>query len=1689
MELSLLRGGGLFFLFAPRQHKTMKQGLPKKSFFVFVDFHAHRREEPHKSQPGRDHVDHVDEDPARGDEQEQVVLPRGKRDCSGKDKIWTVHYMPWAVPQCVDYDHWCQGTSWYKPKIDAVCKAEGEEVLLRNDADKNRLCQDSAAGGLEKGLAGLYRIPTKCGPCDGKKESCFIAGGGGKEGEEKLKGSTPYHIEAQMQLIYDSCYARGASHITRTSWNGAVEFVISVLEKMKERGDVLRFAIVIDPNATRGQHWTQAHDPAQSPFTTRWVGHELYHTWKGKKLVPVFAVNLATAPVKMGRNYEALDTGGVHFAGTYPWPCGGNGGNLQYLRDRYRECREGKRTDMPCVGLLYPQFCDCYKDTSYCCHGYCEIPGKMTENCLFATASFLAGELKGEASGVDIVQIVTWNDYGEMTHIEPSTLRGLDEKLPGCAGGGLLPNVCLSQRKFPQGYKDWRGMVEGRLGQNKESNAAQTLLREVLAQKTQLMLREADLGNVKTNLVHSNGGKSNTKHLIHSGNLVFLTRVGDFYEVWGYDAVLAVQYGNLNAMGGKPRAGCPRGNVQQLLDSLCREGLKVAVYEEGSSVPSVHAEEPREVDVDKFVEPRGPRNANGNPKNHRSSLKKRFLAQIVTAAQPTYEFGMDATGRPTRSQLPPRPVVVLVVNRRSNNASSYEYCELFLEQRQLRRLGGLTRASVRAQFDRCQGTSGGAAALVCFDGPAKIASSKHTSGAAPPLGCTGGSAEVPPPEAESDGLLDFLLPYADAAKLTRAPGGGFVVVEANSSEADADRFSGEFHHIARALRLLQIDADIATFTETTATKWSKKDDIPTTTSTLTCQPPARAPRAKLAPLGAGVARFLGLTHSTNFGKDLFQNKSASSISFEAGSPRLAEHLLPKNSPAAAYRWAQDWLLLPPPPQLRDDFVRVVSEFRRNTIEPLHAAEDAFSGLQLAAALAEMKTSAVGQQFGSLRKTLTGFRHLLDRFGAVRRQILSLAAYQSGEANLNSTQISVDRSQLFLARERLKQLVEKRAWKTVFKRGVRSLRDFAPEDASAATLVDDALYVVVQKSNKLPARTRSRANANYANKVDEADDVLDRDEKQDDAHDQLHKAYEVDLGRLLRFGHRPDELVGLEERYFAALRGCERECIARVTEVHTLLTKPENARLLQFAAHALVAASVASLHAEESLRRNWHLPTSSAEESETESQHWRIELKGLRPYWTTLPVGSGCTTTAQTNDIVLSNFTAKTLENGTSAETTGVRRASEKSSLVHVHKASEVENCNVDEGGPDGPHPLQHISSKLVLLTAPNASGKSCLLRSLLATILLHACGFYCPVAQHSSVQNVSFDSLLAFHPTGDCVLENKSAFENEVSHMAELLEVVDQDQQDHQDQEITSSCGRRGRGGSFLVIDEFGRGTSAQEASCLATALLEWLAATAEKRKKPVCAIFATHLHEMYGLLDDDLLLHKDHLHLDYWKMAADYSYRVEPGRCHDSEALRACRGHHGKGGTSLPLSLTTRAEALLKERLDSVREVLRRTLGAVQDWGGSRHESCSPAPVAIVDLMPKQKPPALLSAGCCVYVLEIPPSTRPGPCSSTTSNDPGPAYCSYYVGETTSLRQRLTYHGRTKKWGRALIAPVGDRSAAQWIETSLIQELTAQNFPMFSKADGRRRALVVPGSAGGRTTRRDPAGSGGNNNRSLYSV
>ena len=62
---------------------------------------------------------------------------------------------------------------------------------------------------------------------------------------------------------------------------------------------------------------------------------------------------------------------------------------------------------------------------------------------------------------------------------------------------------------------------------------------------------------------------------------VVVARVGDFYEAYGLSAVMLIEHGNLNPMGGwNARAGMPIKNIQKTLDDLVAAGLSVTVCEE-----------------------------------------------------------------------------------------------------------------------------------------------------------------------------------------------------------------------------------------------------------------------------------------------------------------------------------------------------------------------------------------------------------------------------------------------------------------------------------------------------------------------------------------------------------------------------------------------------------------------------------------------------------------------------------------------------------------------------------------------------------------------------------------------------------------------------------------------------------------------------------------------------------------------------------------------------------------------------------------------------------------------------------------------------------------------------------------------------------------------------------------------------
>jgi hypothetical protein len=51
--------------------------------------------------------------------------------------------------------------------------------------------------------------------------------------------------------------------------------------------------------------------------------------------------------------------------------------------------------------------------------------------------------------------------------------------------------------------------------------------------------------------------------------MLFTTlQIGKFYEAIGIDAILTLEFGGLNPMGGRPRAGAPLDNIAKLVHDL-----------------------------------------------------------------------------------------------------------------------------------------------------------------------------------------------------------------------------------------------------------------------------------------------------------------------------------------------------------------------------------------------------------------------------------------------------------------------------------------------------------------------------------------------------------------------------------------------------------------------------------------------------------------------------------------------------------------------------------------------------------------------------------------------------------------------------------------------------------------------------------------------------------------------------------------------------------------------------------------------------------------------------------------------------------------------------------------------------------------------------------------------------------------
>jgi len=352
---------------------------------------------------------------------------------------------------------------------------------------------------------------------------------------------------------------------------------------------------------------------------------------------------------------------------------------------------------------------------------------------------------------------------------------------------------------------------------------------------------------------------------------------------------------------------------------------------------------------------------------------------------------------------------------------------------------------------------------------------------------------------------------------------------------------------------------------------------------------------------------------------------------------------------------------------------------------------------------------------------------------------------------------------------------------------------------------------------------------------------------------------------------------------------------------------------------------------------------------------------------------------------------------------------------------------------------------VAFLTGPNTAGKSTLLRSVAAAALLSSCGLRAPLRSGSEVPHL--DGVFARAALGDAPLSGKSAYQREMDDVALVLR----------------ECTTR----SMVLVDELGRGTSADEGAAIGAAIIE------ELLLKRLPCVFATHLHEIVMLLRPLGPEPGDRLAL--WRMGADAvdaesprpDFKLQRGVCTNSLAIETARR------AGVPAHVCARARAFeVRSRRDRelgtaarAADVATAGCAATSDEYTSdvdasnvavrppaAEASVAPGDLAasveavlrahardgrtVVRVEPGGMPPPALAAKSCIYALVV---------------DAG---AGVYVGETDSIGERLRKH--RKKWPGAVAfaVPLEDKSHARRIEASVQRRLDRLGVSLLSAAD-----------------------------------
>lgn len=137
--------------------------------------------------------------------------------------------------------------------------------------------------------------------------------------------------------------------------------------------------------------------------------------------------------------------------------------------------------------------------------------------------------------------------------------------------------------------------------------------------------------------------------------------------------------------------------------------------------------------------------------------------------------------------------------------------------------------------------------------------------------------------------------------------------------------------------------------------------------------------------------------------------------------------------------------------------------------------------------------------------------------------------------------------------------------------------------------------------------------------------------------------------------------------------------------------------------------------------------------------------------------------------------------------------------------------------------LDHDSQQLLMITGPNMSGKSALLRQTALIVLLAQMGSYVPA---DSAEIGMVDKIFTRVGASDNISSGESTFMVEMNETASIL----------------NNLSSR----SLILLDEIGRGTSTYDGISIAWAIAEFIHENPHKAK----TLFATHYHELNDMTD-----------------------------------------------------------------------------------------------------------------------------------------------------------------------------------------------------------------------------------------------